>query len=127
MRLQGDRVGIAAANPATLLQVLNATCNGTSWNDACSRELKQDITALETEEARRAVMSLAPVKYSYKSDPGDARVGFIAEDAPELVATPDRRTLSSMDIVAALTRVVQEQDRKIAELEARLNEMSREQ
>jgi septal ring factor EnvC (AmiA/AmiB activator) len=32
----------------------------------------------------------------------------------------DRQSLSSMDIVAALTRVVQEQDRELAELKQRL-------
>lgn len=36
-------------------------------------------------------------------------MGFIAEDVPDLVATPNRKSLSPMDIVAVLTKVVQEQ------------------
>jgi hypothetical protein len=47
-------------------------------------------------------------------------VGFVAEDVPDLVARPDRKTLSPMDIVAVLTRVVQEQQQRIEELTAKL-------
>jgi hypothetical protein len=48
-------------------------------------------------------------------------VGFIAEDVPALVATNGRDSLSTIDIVAVLTKVVQEQQQKVAKLEARLN------
>jgi hypothetical protein len=41
-------------------------------------------------------------------------VGFIAEDVPALVARKDRKSLSPMDIVAVLTKVVQEQKQTIA-------------
>jgi len=51
-------------------------------------------------------------------------VGFIAEDVPELVAIQSRDGLSSIDMVAVLTNVMQEQDKilkaqaeKIAKLE----------
>lgn len=63
--------------------------------------------------------------FRYKTD-DEAHVGFIAEDVPELVAAQDRKGLSAMDIVAGLTRVVQqqnelsEQHREIASLKARL-------
>jgi hypothetical protein len=42
---------------------------------------------------------------------------------PELVATGGRDALSTMDIVAVLTRVMQEQQNKIKELEERLDAM----
>src|SRR5208283_1869105 len=58
---------------------------------------------------------LNPVKYNYKTDKDDRHVGFIAEDVPDLVATKDRKGLSPMDIVAVLTKVVQEQKSAIAE------------
>ena len=61
--------------------------------------------------------------YNYKVDKQEEHVGFIAEDVPDIVATNDRKSLSPMDIVGVLTRVVQEQQKKIAELEARLNKM----
>ena len=40
-------------------------------------------------------------------------LGFIAEDVPAIVATADRKSLRTMDIVAVLTKVLQEQQRTI--------------
>ena len=63
---------------------------------------------------------LEPVKYRYKADKTDAHVGFIAEDVPDLVATKDRKGMSPMDVTAVLTKVVQEQQKVIADLRMRL-------
>jgi hypothetical protein len=79
------------------------------WADASSREYKENITVLSAEEAINALAGLSPVRYNYKVDKDEKHVGFIAEDVPELVATKDRKTLSPLDIVAVLTKVVQEQ------------------
>jgi hypothetical protein len=62
-----------------------------------------------------AFKGLEPVKYNYKDDHEEMHVGFIAEDVPDLVATKDRKGLSPMDIVAVLTRVVQEQQKVVQE------------
>ena len=67
------------------------------------------------------LLQLEPVTFSYRNDSDEDYVGFIAEDVPTLVATGDRRGLSAMDIVAVLTRVVQQQQRQIEELESRLD------
>ena len=40
------------------------------------------------------------------------------------MATADRKALSPMDLVAVLTRVVQDQDRRIASQEQRLAELT---
>ncbi|MEZ6067386.1 MAG: tail fiber domain-containing protein [Planctomycetaceae bacterium] len=123
MRLRGNRVGIGQSNPSTTLQVVNATCDGATWNNACSRELKQDIVTLDGDAARSAVMALAPVTYSYKAQPADQRVGFVAEDVPGLVAMPDGKTLSSLDIVAALTKVVQDHEALLASRNDELSQL----
>jgi hypothetical protein len=60
------------------------------------------------------------VNFNYRNDAEESYVGFIAEDVPELVATSDRQGLSAMDVVAVLTRVVQQQQQRIEELEARI-------
>ena len=39
--------------------------------------------------------------------------GFIAEDVPDLVATGDRKGLSSMEMTAVLVKVVQKQQKMI--------------
>ena len=44
---------------------------------------------------------------------------------PELVATKDRKGMSSMDVVAVLTRVVQEQRASIAELSAKVAQLEK--
>ena len=97
---------------------------GGVWINASSRALKENIKPLSTKEALTAFNKLQPVTYNYKSDKKEQVVGFIAEDVPELVAIQSRDGLSSMDMVAVLTKVVQEQDKmlkvqaeKIAKLE----------
>jgi hypothetical protein len=95
------------------------------WVNASSRAGKEDIQSLAPEAARAALMGLEPVTFAYRADPGERRVGFIAEDVPELVASRDRRSLSPMDVTAVLVRVVQEQQRALAELAARLAVLER--
>jgi hypothetical protein len=68
---------------------------------------------------RAAGRRLVPVEYASALASGERHVGFVAEDVPDPVATPDRRSVSPMDVVAVLTRVVQAQPQAIAELTAR--------
>lgn len=100
---------------------------GGTWTNASSREFKQDICDLESQEAMQALKNLVPVKFAYKVDPAEHHVGFIAEDVPALVSTKDRKSLSPMDIVAVLTKVVQEQQNTIDELKARLDQIEKKQ
>jgi len=90
---------------------------------ASSRELKTDIKPLDTEAALDAFHKLQPVSYEYKTQRGEKVVGFIAEDVPELVAMPSRKTFDSAEVVAVLTKVVQEQDKRLAEKEAEIEAM----
>ena len=78
---------------------------------------------LPTSVATAALMAMEPVIFNYKNEPNEDYVGFIAEDVPDLVAVVGRDALSTMDIVAMLTRVVQQQQNKINELETRLDAM----
>lgn len=101
-----------------------ATCTaGGVWTNASSRAFKENINQLSAEEATAALEELNPVKYNYKAAKSEKHVGFIAEDVPDLVATQDRTSLSPMDIVAVLTKVVQEQQKTIKELEDRINNL----
>jgi hypothetical protein len=112
-------VGIGIQTPSYPLQMAGgAYTNGSSWVDASSREYKESIEVLSAEEALEAIKELNPVKYAYKTDGTEKRVGFIAEEVPELVSMKDRKGLSPMDIVAVLTKVVQEQQKMVKELKA---------
>jgi hypothetical protein len=109
------RVGIGTSAPANPLQMASGAfvSVGGVWTDVSSRESKDDIQSLTADEARAALSGLSPVKFVYKVDPTERHVGFVAEDVPDLVATKDRKALSPMDIVAVLTRVVQEQQKTV--------------
>jgi hypothetical protein len=115
LRLQIDYSGQFGINTAPVAGDEIHTSSGAHltsggvWTDASSREYKENMKPLTTEQAMQAVAQLVPVTYNYKADSEEKHVGFIAEDVPDLVATKDRRSLSPMDIVAALTKVVQEQ------------------
>lgn len=107
--LSNGNVGVGTSSPTQKLSV-NGNIHATgAVTQGSSRDLKQDIEALNLQEALAALTALQPTKYRYKSDQSESHVGFVAEDVPELVATNDRNSLSPMDIVAVLTKVVQEQ------------------
>ncbi len=118
-------VGIAVSRPEYPLQMASGAhvTAGGAWTNSSSREKKENISLLPVEQARSALMALEPVVFNYRVEAGEQYVGFIAEDVPDLLAVSGRDALSTMDIVAVLTRVVQEQQNKIKELEARLDAM----
>lgn len=111
-------VGIGTLNPTQRLHVVGNIVATGSITPGSSRILKRDIRQLALGDARAAVMALAPMRYRYKADPDDEHLGFIAEDVPDIFATEGRRGVDPTDITAALTRVVQAQEREITELRA---------
>lgn len=118
-------VGIGVSTPSYPLQMGSGAyvTTGGVWTNASSREYKENIKSLTAQEALDTLGGLNPIKYNYKTDAEDRHVGFIAEDVPELVATRDRKGLSPMDIVAVLTKVVQEQQNMIRELSLKIDKM----
>jgi len=120
-------VGIGTTNPSHPLQMGSGAyvSTGGVWTNASSKEYKKDIKELTGDEAMDALKQLSPVKFSYKVNSKERHVGFIAEDAPDLVATKDRKGMSAMDVVAVLTKVVQEQQRTIAELSRKVTKLER--
>ncbi|WP_437764025.1 tail fiber domain-containing protein [Sorangium sp. So ce281] len=89
-----------------------------------SAAVKERIQTLPAEEALSVFRHLTPVTYAYKDDPEKRLlVGFIAEDVPDLVGTPDRKAIAPFSILAVLTRVVQAHDQALQALERRLDAM----
>jgi hypothetical protein len=98
----------------------NVTIGG-ALSQASSIALKENVAELSGQEAMQALKGLNAVKYNYKADEQkEQRIGFIAEEVPDLVASSERDRLSPMDIVAVLTKAVQEQQKTIAELAAEM-------
>ncbi len=89
--------------------------------EGSSRDSKENITDISSQEAHETLKNLQPVRFNYKGAiERDFHLGFIAEDVPELVATADRKGVRAMDFVAILTKVVQDQQKTISALEERL-------
>ena len=110
--------GVNPAHPIHLAG--GAHCfEGREWRNASSIACKKDVEALSLDDAVATLDDLRPVTFKYIDD-DEVRAGFIAEEVPELVASADRQSLSAMDFVAVLTRVVQFQQRQISELSERL-------
>jgi len=120
-------LGVGTTSPSHPLQMASGACatSGGVWTNASSREYKTDIRQLTAEKAMDALTQLKPVEFAYMADREEKHVGFIAEDAPDLVATKDRKGMSPMDVVAVLTKVVQEQNKTITELEKKLAELEK--
>ena len=118
------KLSLNTDNSLTMLSGATCTAGGV-WTNASSRELKENIEALSAEEAQVALADLSPVKYTYKADKAERHVGFIAEDVPALVASKDRKTVSPMDVVGVLTKVVQEQQKTLSEYQRSLSEQQK--
>lgn len=110
------KVGIATAtfDSNAKFQVDRAYCDGTTWSDASSRELKEDIEELNSNDALAILDNLEPVSFRYK-DKERTSFGFIAEDVPDVMTTANKDSLSPMQFVGVLTKVVKDQNEKLAE------------
>jgi hypothetical protein len=126
----GGDIGIGLTNPSYKLEIYNsggsnAYCDGGAWVNGSSRAGKENIHNLTTGDAMEALGGLTPVRFNYKENEEEEHLGFIAEDVPELVATKDRKGMSPMDVVAVLTKVVQEQQETISKLNKRITELEK--
>lgn len=121
---ENGNVGIGTTSSIHPLEMASGAhvTSGGAWTNASSRDYKENIRDLTIEEAKEALDELRPTRFNYKVDKGDEYLGFIAEDVPALVATKDRKGLSPMDIIAVLTKIVQEQQREIQEMQELIKE-----
>ncbi len=120
MIVEGN-VGIGTPNPTQALHVAGNILATGSITPGSSRAFKDNIAPLTD---LYAFSALEPIKFTYKADDsGDLQLGFIAEDVPELVAIPSRKGIAPMDLIAVLTKVVQQQQERIEALEGRLEQL----
>lgn len=118
------RIGLGVASPSYQIHHSSgARLDAGNWVNASSRDTKQDIQTLDGDAALETLKALEPVTFTYKANPNETNVGFIAEDVPDLVATADRKGLSAMDVAAVLTKVIQKQQQTIEDLQTRLQHL----
>jgi hypothetical protein len=118
-------VGVQSVNASNVLEFANSArlTTGGVWTNASSRKLKNNIADISAEVALNTIRALKPVTFTYKIEPTESYAGFIAEDVPEIVATNDRKSLAAMDFVAVLTKLVQEQQKAIENLQHRVEQL----
>jgi hypothetical protein len=118
-------VGVQSVNASNVLEFANSAhlTTGGVWTNASSRKLKNNIADISAEVALNTIRALKPVTFTYKIEPTESYAGFIAEDVPEIVATNDRKSLAAMDFVAVLTKLVQEQQKAIENLQRRVEQL----
>ncbi len=124
-KVAGTNTFAIAANGSISSSTGASLSSGGTWTDASTRELKQDIKDLDYRESLNIIKQLNPVKFAYKKDPKNKKIGFIAEDVPDLVATEDRKGLSALQIVSALTKVVQSQQKEIQQLKRMVKRLTK--
>ncbi len=75
-----------------------------------SREVKENITELSSQEANQLLEGLNPIKFVYTADQNkNIRIGFISEEVPESVSSEDQKAINPLDIIAVLTRAMRDQ------------------
>ena len=110
-------VGVGIATPSNKLHVVGDIFATGTITQGSSRQLKESVSPLSGGDAFSVLRSLQPVSYRYiADDSGDLQLGFIAEDVPELVSVPERNAIPPLDLIAVLTKVIQEQERTISSL-----------
>jgi hypothetical protein len=116
--LPNGNFGLGVTTPLHPLHLASgAYCSSSGvWQNASSRDLKENIMSISSDDAFETLKGLEPVTYNYKLEKDELYAGFIAEDVPELVASKGRKSLGTMDIVAVLTKVVKEQQNIIEKM-----------
>jgi hypothetical protein len=128
-----DNVGIGTASPSARLDV-NGTVKCTSLIQTSDARLKRDVRELEG--VLDVVRDLRGVSFTWDPEllpeAGDGRqVGFLAQEVrevlPEAVVEDEQGTLAVAysQVVPVLVEALQEQDRRMTEMQRELDELSR--
>jgi hypothetical protein len=130
------RLGVFGNPHATTMFYVNGSAGGTgAWINASDRRLKESIKPLDY--GLQQVLELQPVRYTFKKEPGVERVGFVAQDVrsvvPEVVTGTEGdiekgETLGVgyAELVPVLVKAIQEQQKTIEELKARIEALEAE-
>jgi hypothetical protein len=109
---------------------ISVDTNSTTYNTTSDRRLKKDIETIT--DGTDKLMAMNPVTHGWKADPeAEAVHGFIAQEmmdiVPEAVSgDPEGEDMMSMDygrITPVIVAALQEANKKIMDLENRINEL----
>jgi hypothetical protein len=87
------------------------------FTNSSTKDVKKNIKHLTSQKAFEILEVLNPVEYNFKFDKERRNnIGFIAEEVPEIVGTRDKKSVAYLDIIAVLTKVIQEHQNAINKL-----------
>jgi hypothetical protein len=118
-------VGIGTTTPSYTLHV-NGTAAGTSWTNLSSRDYKKDVryvASSEYDQMLAKVVAMKPARYRYKAaytDDQSVHLGFIAEEMPRDVLSPNGKGVDTYELVTYLAGAVKAQQVQMKTQEARL-------
>jgi hypothetical protein len=114
LRPDGSALDIESAGADLYINNNNLPVRIRNLVQGSSREWKEDIADLPLEAARHVLQHLNPISFAFKEDASHQQhLGFVAEELPAMVATPDHKGFSPLAIIAVLTKVVKEQQHQI--------------
>lgn len=130
----GGRLWIADSSGNEVITAYGSNGNITcvSLTQTSSRKVKENIKPLNIDEARK-ILGLQAVSFDFKDKAqGTDKRGFIAEDVAEIIpqlVTPETETepakLDYIQMIPYLLETIKNQERRIQELEAKVEELSK--
>jgi hypothetical protein len=132
--IRGGKLAFAPNSSNSSHAVVVFTTNGDIQHKGArvqlsSRAYKENIVELHSQTALDVLKDLKPVAFNRKHDSDrKLHLGFVAEEAPDLIASHDHKAIVPDHILAVLTKVVKEQQNILAEFRVkihRLEEQSR--
>ncbi len=117
-------VGIGTNNPAARLQVVNATCDGTTWNNASDRSLKENFKKLNNREVLARVADLPISRWNYKARPQESHIGPMAQDfVGSFGVGADDKHIATVDAEGVAFAAIQGLNEKLEEKEAAIQQL----
>ena len=129
----GGNVSIGTASSTARLRVVNATCDGTTWNNASDRNLKGAFEPVDARAMLAKVAALPLQSWSYTNTPGTRHVGPMAQDFRAAFGLgADNKTIATVDAdgvalaaIQGLHELVKEQSAELKSLRQELLELRR--
>lgn len=117
LRADGGALDIQSENADLYLNNNNRPVRIRNLVQGSSRAWKEETQELSGAEARAVLDRLQPQVFRFKEDRSHRRhMGFIAEEMPDDLTTPEKEGFNPTAIIAVLTRVVKEQQRALETL-----------
>ena len=127
----GGNVSIGTVSSTARLRVVNATCDGATWNNASDRNLKSGFVSVDARDVLAKVAALPLQSWHYTNAPGTRHLGPMAQDFQAAFGLgADDKTIATVDAdgvalvaIQGLNELAQTQAAEIAALKQELAEL----